>query len=269
MTPLYSMVPAGLIGATQAYKDAYGATPDPTKAKAVLAAAGITTPVNITIWWTPSHYGAVSGDEYTEIKRELEATGLFKVTLQSAEWDAYSKAYPRDQYEAFELGWFPDYPDADDYLAPFYLKGGFYNNHYDNPAIDTLLTQEEGETDATKRLGELQQIQTLAAEDVPTIPVWQGNQVAATGLTNRRRQDVRPVVHLPDVAHRQELVVGRRGARISGPSAQRHLAQNRKRYPLAATSRRSLRRYALATRVVIPMALILLTVALADAGRAW
>jgi peptide/nickel transport system substrate-binding protein len=183
VTPLYSMVPAGLTGATQAYKDAYGATPDPAKAKAVLAAAGVTTPVNITIWWTPSHYGAVSGDEYTEIKRELEATGLFKVTLQSAEWDAYSKAYPKDQYAAFELGWFPDYPDADDYLAPFYLKGGFYNNHYDNPAIDALITQEEGETDATKRLGELQQIQTLAAKDVPTIPVWQGNQVAATGLT--------------------------------------------------------------------------------------
>jgi peptide/nickel transport system substrate-binding protein len=183
VTPLYSMVPAGLIGATQAYKDAYGATPDPAKAKAVLAAAGVTTPVDITIWWTPSHYGAVSGDEYTEIKRELEATGLFKVTLQSAEWDAYSKAYPKDQYAAFELGWFPDYPDADDYLAPFYLKGGFYNNHYDNPAIDTLLTQEEGETDAAKRLTELQQIQTLAAKDVPTIPIWQGNQVAATGLT--------------------------------------------------------------------------------------
>jgi peptide/nickel transport system substrate-binding protein len=183
VTPLYSMVPAGLIGANQAYKDQYGASPDPAKAKAALAAAGVTTPVNITIWWTPSHYGAVSGDEYTEIKRELEATGLFKVTLQSAEWDAYSKAYPKDQYAAFELGWFPDYPDADDYLAPFYLKGGFYNNHYDSPAIDTLITQEEGETDATKRTAELQQIQDLAAKDVPTIPVWQGNQVAATGLT--------------------------------------------------------------------------------------
>ncbi len=167
----------------QAYKDIYGAAPDPTKAKAVLAAAGVTTPVNITIWWTPSHYGAVSGDEYTEIKRELESTGLFKVTLQSAEWDAYSKAYPADQYAAFELGWFPDYPDADDYLAPFYVKGGFYKNHYDSPAIDALITQEEGETDATKRTAELQQIQTLAAKDVPTIPVWQGNQVAATGLT--------------------------------------------------------------------------------------
>jgi peptide/nickel transport system substrate-binding protein len=183
VTPLYSMVPAGLTGANQAYKDLYGASPDPAKAKAVLAAAGVTTPVNITIWWTPSHYGAVSGDEYTEIKRELEATGLFKVTLQSAEWDAYSKAYNKDQYAAYELGWFPDYPDADDYLAPFYVKGGFYNNHYDNPAIDTLITQEEGETDVTKRTAEIQQIQTMAAKDVPTIPIWQGNQVAATGLT--------------------------------------------------------------------------------------
>ncbi|MGH8889310.1 MAG: ABC transporter substrate-binding protein [Acidothermaceae bacterium] len=181
--PLYSMVPQGLTGANTAYKDLYGAAPDPAKAKSVLDAAGVKTPVDITLWWTPSHYGAVSGDEYTELKRELESTGLFKVTLQSAEWDSYSKAYPADQYAAFQLGWFPDYPDADDYLAPFYVQGGFYKNHYDNPQIDQLITQEEGETDQTKRTAEIDQIQTLAAKDVPTIPIWQGNQVAATGLT--------------------------------------------------------------------------------------
>jgi len=181
--PLYSMVPQGLAGANTAYKDLYGATPDKAKAASVLQAAGVKTPVNITLWWTPSHYGAVSGDEYTELKRQLEGTGLFKVTLQSAEWDAYSKAYPADQYAAFQLGWFPDYPDADDYLAPFYVQGGFFKNHYDNPKIDQLITQEEGETDQTKRMTEIDQIQTLAAKDVPTIPIWQGNQVAATGLT--------------------------------------------------------------------------------------
>ena len=181
--PLYSMVPQGLAGANTAYKDLYGATPNIDKAKQVLQAANVKTPIDITMWWTPSHYGAVSGDEYTEIKRQLEATGLFKITLKSAEWDAYSKAYPADQYAAFQLGWFPDYPDADDYLAPFYVKGGFYKNHYDNPQIDQLITQEEGETDQAKRMPLIDQIQTLAAKDVPTIPIWQGNQVAATGLT--------------------------------------------------------------------------------------
>jgi peptide/nickel transport system substrate-binding protein len=181
--PLYSMVPAGLNGANQAYKDAYGATPDKAKAEAVLKAAGVSTPVNLTLWWTPSHYGAVSGDEFTEYKRQLEASGLFKVDLKSAEWDAYSKAYPADQYAAFELGWFPDYPDPDDYLAPFYFQGGFFKNHYDNPTIDQLITQEQGETDQSKRVPIIQQIQTQAAKDVPTIPLWQGNQVAATGLT--------------------------------------------------------------------------------------
>ena len=216
VSPLWSMVPVGLTGATSIYKDTYGATPDPTKAKALLTAAGFTAPIPITIWWTPTHYGAVSGDEYTEIARELNASGLFKVTLQSAEWDTYSKAYSSDQYGAYELGWFPDYPDADDYLAPFYVKGGFYNNHYDNPAIDALITQEEGESDATKRTSEIDQIQTLAAKDVPTIPVWQGNQVAATGLTVAGvEQDVRRVVHLPDVAHRPraDLTLGARSAK--------------------------------------------------------
>ena len=181
--PLYSMVPQGLAGANTAYKDLYGSAPDKAKAAALLQQAGVQTPVNLTLWWTPSHYGPVSGDEYTELKRQLEATGLFKVTLQSAEWDTYSKAYPADQYAAFQLGWFPDYPDPDDYLAPFYVKGGFFKNHYDNPQVDQLITQEEGETDQAKRAQIIGQVQNLAAKDVPTIPIWQGNQVAATGTS--------------------------------------------------------------------------------------
>ena len=29
-----------------------------------LKAAGVTTPVNVTLWWTPTHYGDASADEY-------------------------------------------------------------------------------------------------------------------------------------------------------------------------------------------------------------
>ena len=177
---LYSMVPVGLAGHTEAYKDVFGAKPDVAKAKAELTGAGVKTPVNIQVWWTPSHYGPNSGDEYTEVKRSLEASGLFKIQLKSAEYDVYSKASKTDQYPAYQLGWFPDFPDADDYLAPFYLKGGFFNNHYDNPTIDKMIAQEKAESDKTKRNAIIGQIQQLAAQDVPTLPVWQGNQVAAT-----------------------------------------------------------------------------------------
>ena len=50
--PLYSMVPRGLAGHTDNFKDVYGETPDKAKAQAALQAAGVQTPVNAEIWWT-------------------------------------------------------------------------------------------------------------------------------------------------------------------------------------------------------------------------
>ena len=56
------------------------------------------------------------------IKDQLEASGLFTVDLQSTEWVQYSKDRVADVYPAYQLGWFPDYSDADNYLTPFFLR---------------------------------------------------------------------------------------------------------------------------------------------------
>jgi peptide/nickel transport system substrate-binding protein len=187
--PLYSMVPSGLDGATPDYQTVFGTAPDKAKAAAELTKAGVKTPVSVQIWWTPAHYGSLSSAEYLELKRQFEASGLFKIDLQSAEWDAYSKAYSTDKYPVYELGWFPDYPDTDDYVGEFYGPAPFFNNHYTNPAIDKLLLDEKASTDAAKRTSDFKAIQDAAAPDAPTIPVWQGKQIAVqygnvTGLSN-------------------------------------------------------------------------------------
>lgn len=178
--PLYSIIPAGLSGHVDSFAQVYGTSPDAAKAKSALAAAGVKTPVPLTIWWTPSHYGPSSADEYTEIKRQLDASGLFKVTLKSAEWDAYNKQSTTDQYGVFQLGWFPDFPDSDDYTSPFYLcNQEFMNNHYCNKQVDALITKEKTSTDQATRNAAFKQIQLITAKDAPLIPVWQGGQVAA------------------------------------------------------------------------------------------
>ncbi|MGH3321016.1 MAG: ABC transporter substrate-binding protein [Streptosporangiaceae bacterium] len=177
--PLYSMVPQGLSGHIDAFKPLYGTSPDKAKAKQTLKQAGVKTPVDLTIWWTPSHYGAPSSDMYTNIKRQLEATGLFKVTLKSAEWDQYNEAALSDQYPAFQLGWFPDYPDSDDYVAPFYgTKTMFLNNHYSNDAVDKAISKERASTKQSVRNAAFEKIQKIGAKDAPLIPLWQGKQIA-------------------------------------------------------------------------------------------
>lgn len=179
--PLYTMVPEGLQGHSPAFAEVYGESPDPDQAEQVLNDAGVNTPVDIEIWWTPTHYGDSSADEYSEIKRALEDSGLFNVTLKSTEWDQYTtQSFGDAIYPAYQLGWFPDFPDADNYLAPFYgSKTSFLNNGYSNRRIDQLIQTERTSTDEQERIEAFEEIQQIAAEEVPIVPVWQGGQNAA------------------------------------------------------------------------------------------
>jgi peptide/nickel transport system substrate-binding protein len=182
--PLYSFVPQGLPGAAEPLKSMYGdgsGGPSVEKATAALKDAGVTTPVTLNLQYNPDHYGASSGDEYAQIKSQLEASKLFTVNLQSTEWVQYSKDRSADVYPLYQLGWFPDYSDADNYLSPFFLKDNFLKNHYDNPAVEKLIKQEAVETDQSKRKDELKQIQELVAKDLSTLPMLQGAQVAVSG----------------------------------------------------------------------------------------
>ncbi|HET6815965.1 MAG TPA: ABC transporter substrate-binding protein [Mycobacteriales bacterium] len=178
--PLYTMVAKGLAGAEDVYKTEYGATPDKSKAQQELQKAGVKTPVNLQIWWTPSHYGALSSDEYTEIKRQLEASGLFKVDLKSTEWEQYTANCLADKCPIYQLGWFPDYPDTDDYVGQFFGSSSFLNDHYSNPQVDALLKDEQGTRDQAKRVDDFKKIQEITVGDAPVIPYWQGQQIAIT-----------------------------------------------------------------------------------------
>jgi peptide/nickel transport system substrate-binding protein len=178
VTPLYSIVPPGLQGSTQAFKDAYGASPNVAAAKKTLQDAGVTTPVNITLGYTPTHYGPNAVDEAQQFQRELEATGLFNVTLKDAEWTQYQTLYKEGAYDLWMLGWYPDYPDADDYLSPFLVNGGFFQNGYNNPQVNSLASAELATTDQSTRDQDFAKMQQIAARDVPFIPSWVGNNTA-------------------------------------------------------------------------------------------
>lgn len=186
--PAYSMVPQGIAGATEPFKDVYGSTPDKAKAQSVLQAAGVKTPVKLNIQYTLGHYGPVSDQEYTELKRQLEATGLFKVNVQSTEYTTYTKERVKDTYPIYQLGWFPDFADADDYLFNFLSEQNFVHAHYcdvgvtnrpcDKDNVVKLLTTEET-TPGSARAAALQQIQKiLATGEMPYLPLLSGNQVA-------------------------------------------------------------------------------------------
>jgi peptide/nickel transport system substrate-binding protein len=176
--PLWSMIPSALSGHVDAFKDLYGDAPDVEGAAQTLADAGVDTPVPIEIWWTPTHYGDSSADEYAEIQRALEGSGLFEVTLKSTEWDQYIEAALSDTYPAYQLGWFPDYPDPDNYAFTFYSSASFLNDHYASQKVDALLDEERAATNPDDRASAFEEIQRIGAEDVPVIPIWEATQIA-------------------------------------------------------------------------------------------
>ncbi|GIG27073.1 ABC transporter substrate-binding protein [Cellulomonas denverensis] len=183
-TPLYSYVPSGLTGAVEPLKDLYGdgdGGPDVDKATQTLADAGVSTPIELNLQYSNDHYGPSSGEEYALIKDQLESSGLFTVNLQTTEWVQYAKDRTSDVYPAYQLGWFPDYSDADNYLTPFFLTENFLGNHYDNQEVNDLILEQAVTEDADQRTALIEQIQGLVAEDLSTVPYLQGAQVAVTG----------------------------------------------------------------------------------------
>ena len=181
VTPLYSLMPAGLYGAKPAFQTAYGA-PDVAKAKAILAAAGITAPVTLDAWYTPTHYGPEEAADLGEIRRQLEASGLFTVNVGAQEWDAYKDAaFAKHQYPLYGLGWFGDYADGDNFLSPFLRDGGFMQNGYTNAVVDQLLDRQLASAKPAERAGIFGQLQDVLARDVPLLPLWERKQIVATG----------------------------------------------------------------------------------------
>ena len=86
-------------------------------------------------------------------------------------------------YPAYQLGWFPDYSDADNYLSPFFADGNFLGNHYSNAEVNTMIGQQAVETDPAKRQTLIEDIQAAVAADLSTVPLLQGSQIAVTGKT--------------------------------------------------------------------------------------
>jgi peptide/nickel transport system substrate-binding protein len=184
--PLYSIVPSSLSGASSPYMDLYGdgeGGPDTDKAEEALSAAGITETVSINLQYNTDHYGASSGDEYALIKSQLEESGLFEVNLQSTEWTQYVQQRKGD-YPSYQLGWFADYPDADNYLH--LLEGtdevpSTLGTAANDPAFNDLVLEERAIEAGDERNAVIEEAQLVAAERLVTVPLFEGTEQAIAG----------------------------------------------------------------------------------------
>ncbi|MFI8241757.1 ABC transporter substrate-binding protein [Streptomyces sp. NPDC085866] len=179
--PLYSMVPKGLTGHTTAFFDDFG-DPSVSKAHKILQNAGITQRVPLTLWYTTDRYGSETALMFQELKRQLDDSGLFSITLKSRPWKTYVVGYQKGEYPVFGRGWFPDFPDADNFIAPFVGEKNALGTPYDSKQITSvLLPRSRAQSDRARVVKDLKEAQQIMVNDARLIPLWQGRQyVAAT-----------------------------------------------------------------------------------------
>jgi peptide/nickel transport system substrate-binding protein len=177
--PLYSMVPATITGHSNSFFNKYG-DPSVSKAKALLEDAGVDTPVKLTMHYTTDHYGAATKQEFEQLQKQLNDSGLFDIDIEGQPWDKFRPAELDGEYDVFGMGWFPDFPDADSFIAPFLDKDNTLNSPYVNQEIrNTLIPESRREADRLSAVDSLNRIQEITAIDAPVIPLWQGKQYVA------------------------------------------------------------------------------------------
>lgn len=178
--PLYSLVPPALPYSQPVFKNSYGASPNLTKAEALLTQAGYNSSkagkLSLDLWYnSDGHYGDTEPTVALVLKTSIELTGMVTVNLKSEPWASYRSDSSAGNFPLFLLGWYPDYFDSDDYVSPFLSTTSTLGAHYSNSTMDNWISSEGQTVNDTTRSNLFSQIQNKLATDVPYIPLWQGS----------------------------------------------------------------------------------------------
>lgn len=183
-TPLYSMVPNGMWSHIDAFPRR-----NVQEAVRLLAQAGYSEqrPLEISVWFTPTHYGTTESDVAAVLKSSLEETGVIRVNAQSLEWAAYARRMSEGAMGFFLLGWYPDFLDPDNFLAPWLVEApGSLGTHFDRARSEAdrndyfrfirVLTAGKHTADQKARTQFYEEAQRLLAQSAVLIPLWANNQ---------------------------------------------------------------------------------------------
>ncbi len=178
VSPLYSLVPAGMWSHIDAFKEKYGEGPNYELARRLLAQAGYSeaNKLKVELWYTPAHYGTTEADVAAAIKESWEKTGMIEVEIKSAEWSTYIELTRKKGLPVTLYGWYPDYIDPDNFLYPFLHTDSnrWLGKPYSDPEMDKLLEEAQVAPDKATRTRLYEQVQRKLAEDAPIIPFFQG-----------------------------------------------------------------------------------------------
>jgi peptide/nickel transport system substrate-binding protein len=154
---------------------------DPARAAALLAASGIGPEADQAIRRLSYKTSTVElRRRIAEVfQAELGALGLL-VHIRSYEWATFYADVRRGNFELYALAWVGA-SDPDVYYRIFHSgmqpPAGSNRGGYANAEMDRLLEAARGTLDRGERRGLYAEVQRLAAEDLPVIPLWWADNV--------------------------------------------------------------------------------------------
>lgn len=178
----HSLVPANAVGYTDKY-DVYGYDPD--KAKELLQEAGVP---NLSFTFT---YGAgrylLDSDVAALVQAQLARVGV-DMKVQAMEWAQYSdfiRQAPADNQTQMSFTWWRTVNgDPDSAIGIYSTKemppAGNNVPLYSSDEFEKLYHQQQVETDEQARLQEIDDMQKVLMEDLPSIPMYQQPQFWAS-----------------------------------------------------------------------------------------
>jgi len=179
--PLYSIIPPGMMGHTEAFKKLGDANYTYTLNLLAQAGYNAANPLKFQLWYESSGHYPSSPDQallYKEALTDPALGGVIQVDLKSADWASYKKNRDDEIMDAFLYGWYPDYVDPDDYA--FLYWAGWLHINYSNATQVALFNQARATTDTALRTQLYAQIDAMAVQQCSVVPLWVSGAWAVT-----------------------------------------------------------------------------------------
>jgi dipeptide transport system substrate-binding protein len=149
---------------------------DPEKAKAMLKAAGVTTPIDIDLWYMPVQrpYNPNAKRIAEMMQSDLAKVGV-NAKLVTYEWGEYRKRLQQGEHLTGQLGWTGDNGDPDNF---FFLlgcaasrPGGQNLSKWCNKEFDDRLNKAKTLSDVKERTKLYEEMQQIAHDDAPQMTI--------------------------------------------------------------------------------------------------
>ena len=182
--PLLSPVPSTVPGHTPTLP-----ARDLERARELLRLEGYTAneKLPITLWYVNDGRYSANEEAYASaIKAQLEETGVFQVELAGAGWDEFRLQISQCGFPAYLLGW-PSPGQPTSYLDATSWTDFFVTNtnrvfcsNYESELMTERVAEARAEVEEGPRLELYGRIQTLWAEELPTLPLTEESRRAVS-----------------------------------------------------------------------------------------